>query len=203
MKRETNHRRSAPRERRRSRAKQVQHRRFVLVVCLLALMVVVTAASSHSCREEAGTVTKHLDPTTTSTVPTLVSAFYNANLMPAESGPASTPVAVLALDFDAVAGTLAFRLEVATPLADPSIAALCQGSPGERGATIFTLFPGPSVAGDFTGVLAEGTVNPLDLVGPLKGASLEDLVRLVQTGGVYASIGTRQYPIDAVRGQIE
>jgi hypothetical protein len=166
-------------------------------------MVVITAASSYSCGDEAGPGTTILDPTTTTTLPPLVSAVYTAKLTSGESEPASAPVALLSLEFDASAGTLAFRLEVTTQLADPSVAALCEGPPGENGATILTLFPGPSVAGDFTGVLAEGAVNAGDLVGPLKGATLEDLVRLLQAGGAYATIGTRQCPIDAVRGQIK
>ncbi len=166
-------------------------------------MIVITAVSAHSCRQE--TVVRHAPSasTTTSTAPPLVSANYTAQLTPPESQPAATtPVAVLTLDFDAAAGTLAYRLEVTTQLADPSIAAICQGTPGANGATVFTLFPGPSVAGDFSGVLAEGAILAADLVGPLQGAALEDLVRLIRDGGVYATIGTRQFPIDAVRGQI-
>jgi hypothetical protein len=166
-------------------------------------MVVITAASSHSCGAETAPEATPAAPTTTSTLPPLASAVYTARLTPTGSQPASLPVAILTLDFDATAGTLAFRLEVATRLADPSVAALCQGSPAEDGAAVFTLFPGPSVAGDFSGVLAEGPITAGDLVGPLKGAGLEELVRLIQAGGVYATIGTRQCPIDAVRGQLE
>lgn len=203
MKHETHRRRSAPTRARRTRAQQAQHRRFVLVVCLLVLMVVITAVATHSCKEEGIAGRSPSGSTTTSTALPLVSAIYTAQLTPGESQPtATTPVAVLTLDFDATAGTLAYRLEVTTQLADPSIAAICQGSPGAHGATLFTLFPGPSVAGDFSGVLAEGTISAVDLVGPLQGATLEDLVRLMEDGGVYATIGTRQFPIDAVRGQI-
>ena len=203
MKHETHSSRSAPARVRRTRAQRVQHRRFVLAVCLLALMVVITAVSSHSCRQEGVAGRAPSGPTTTTTAPPLVSATYTAQLTPGEPRPtATTPVAVLTLDFDAAAGTLAYRLEVTTQLADPSIAAICQGSPGASGATLFTLFPGPSVAGDFSGVLAEGAISAVDLVGPLQGAALEDLVRLIEDGGVYATIGTRRFPIDAVRGQI-
>lgn len=165
-------------------------------------MVVITAVASHSCREEGVVEPSPAGSTTTSTLPPLATADYAAQLTGESQPAATTPVAVLSLHFDAAAGTLMYRLEVITPLADPGIAAICRGAPGANGATLFTLFPGPTVAGDFSGVLAEGTISAVDLVGPLQGATLEDLVRLMEDGGVYATIGTRQFPIDAVRGQI-
>jgi hypothetical protein len=68
---------------------------------------------------------------------------------------------------------------------------------------VFTIFPGPTVAGNFSGVLAEGSMTPGDLVGPLKGGRLTDLVLLVKNGGAYAAIGTPNEPVDALRAQIK
>ena len=192
---------------RRTRAERVQHRRFVLCVALLALMVVVTAVSSHSCRDDASAGGSAPMSTSTTLDPklALVSTTYTAELLGAVSSAPSPlgPVAVLTLQFDAVAQTMTYRLEITAQLADPAIAAICQGSPGENGSTVFTLFSGPSVAGDFSGVLAEGTISPGELIGPLQGADIADLALLIESGGAYASIGTNGHPIDAVRGQIE
>ena len=109
---------------------------------------------------------------------------------------------LLTLEYDAETGTLSYALEVTTELANPSIAALCQGSQDGRGTTVVTLFPGPALTGSFSGVLAAGTLADEDLVGPLWGASVADLVRLLDAGTAYATIGTTDFPIDAVRGQI-
>jgi hypothetical protein len=195
--------------RRRTRAEQVQSRRFALTVCLLALMVVITAAVSYSSGAEAtpktaAAVSEAITTTTLDPAASLISATYTAELKSGDSGSAyGGPRALLTLDFDATAQTVTYKLQITAPLANPSTATICQSEPGQGDSTVFTIFPGPTVAGNFSGVLAEGSMTPGDLVGPLKGGRLTDLVLLVKNGGAYAAIGTPNEPVDALRAQIK
>ncbi len=195
--------------RRRNRAEQVQIRRLVLTVCLLGLMVVLTAAVSYSSRVQASPQTLPLLPdgvTTTTLDPAagLVSATYSAELRVSDPTSASAdPRALLTLKYDATTRTVSYRLEVTVPLANPSAAAICQGTPDQLGSTVFTIFPGPPIAGKFSGVLAEGEITAADLVGTLQGHELTHLVLLVKSGAAYATIGTTGRPVDAIRGQIK
>ncbi len=195
--------------RRRSRAEKVQVRRFIVAVCLLGLMIVVTAAVSYASRVEASAQTSarpagNSTDTTLDPAARLVSSTYTAELRVGGPTPSSAdPRALLTLRYDAAARTLSYRLEVTTPLANPSVAAICQGLPGQAGNTVFTVFPGPTIAGRFSGVLAEGEITSTDLVGTLQGRELTDLVLMVENGSAYATIGTASYPVDAIRGQIK
>ncbi len=191
---------------RRTRAQQVQSRRFTLVVCLLALSVVVTAVGSYSARAEASSdaaTPAPADSTGTPVDPTanLVSATYTAELR-GDYNNVGSGRALLTLDYDADLETLSYVLEITSPLGSPSVAAICQGSPGQAGTTVFTIFAGPTVAGDFSGTLSQGEVAASDLVGPLQGSRLADLALMLSRGEAYATIGTASVPVDAVRGQI-
>ena len=187
----------------RSRGEQIHRRRFVLIISSLALMVVITAAASYSSEEEALAKVAPTDPTTSQTPQvSLASGMYVADLTAAASESSAATIAVLTLEYDADTGTLSYALDVTTQLANPSVAAICQGVPGAKGTTVVTLFPGPTLTGPFFGVLAAGTLADEDLVGPLRDGSVADLLRLVDAGTAYATIGTTEFPIDAVRGQI-
>jgi hypothetical protein len=200
-------RRHGSRRRRVSRAERVQTRRFALAVCLLALLVVITAVASYSTRAEAttpepsSTVSDASPSTTIDPAALLISATYTAELRGSDSGSAS-PHGFLTLRYDADAQTIAYKLQIITSLQTPCVAAICQGPPGQSGGTVFTLFPGPAIAGNFSGVLAEGQIYAADLVGSLKDSRLADLVLLIESGKAYATVGTASRPIDAIRGQI-
>lgn len=78
----------------------------------------------------------------------------------------------------------------------------------------FLAGPLPAGGGRTDGVLAEGTVTAADLVGPLAGHSLEDLVVLMRNGETYVNVHTNDgvappntgpgdFPGGEIRGQIE
>jgi hypothetical protein len=77
---------------------------------------------------------------------------------------------------------------------------------GENGPVVAWLYPSgpPSVLipGMFNGVLAEGTITAANLVGPLAGLTLNDLLDAVKAGNAYANIHTTQNPGGEIRGQI-
>ena len=78
--------------------------------------------------------------------------------------------------------------------------------PGANGDVVAWLYPsGPPpelLPGRHNGVLSQGTLTDADLVGPLAGATLGDLVQLLADGGAYVNVHTSQFPGGEIRGQI-
>ena len=77
---------------------------------------------------------------------------------------------------------------------------------GVNGPVVAWLYPSAPPAtlipGRFSGVLAQGTITAADLVGPLAGAELSDLIAAMSSGAAYVNVHTTQYPGGEVRGQI-
>jgi hypothetical protein len=73
--------------------------------------------------------------------------------------------------------------------------------------------PGPLGAGSQQGKLAEGTITAANLVGPLAGHPLSDLIAAIQAGNAYVNVHTNDgvaptntgpgdYPGGEIRGQL-
>ena len=77
------------------------------------------------------------------------------------------------------------------------------GKKGEEGAPVVGLFGGPKKEGKFSGVLAKGTIMDKDLVGPLAGKTIGDLVAMIKDGGAYVNVHTAKVPNGELRGQIK
>ena len=79
---------------------------------------------------------------------------------------------------------------------------------GEAGPIVVWLYPAPSqqapkmISGLFNGVLATGSITAADLIGPLQGKTVGDLMQQMQAGNAYANIHTTANPAGEVRGQI-
>jgi hypothetical protein len=77
---------------------------------------------------------------------------------------------------------------------------------GVNGPVVAWLYPSAPPAqlipGRSSGILAQGTITADDLVGPLAGQSLDDLIEAMSTGNAYVNVHTDQYPPGEVRGQI-
>jgi hypothetical protein len=77
---------------------------------------------------------------------------------------------------------------------------------GVNGPVVVWLYPDAPPAqlipGRFSGVLAEGVITEADLVGPLAGMTLQDLIDAMAAGNTYINVHTSQYPGGEVRGQI-
>ncbi len=77
---------------------------------------------------------------------------------------------------------------------------------GVNGPVVAWLYPsGPPaqlIPGRSSGVLATGTITEADLVGPLAGQSLADLVDEMEAGNTYVNVHTSQFPPGEIRGQI-
>lgn len=80
---------------------------------------------------------------------------------------------------------------------------LHQGKPGSEGPVIAPLYIGAKRAGEFDGLLAEGTITARDLRGPLAGKTLDDLLTLIRNGDVYVNVHTDQHPAGEISGVLE
>jgi hypothetical protein len=91
------------------------------------------------------------------------------------------------------------------------------GEDNMNGPVVVKLFPANGASakkGSFTGVLAEGTITSADLIGPMLGSPLADLVFELRDGKAYVNIHTNDgmdppdsgpgdYRKGEIRGQIE
>jgi hypothetical protein len=96
-----------------------------------------------------------------------------------------------------------------------------QGPRGSTGPIVVWLYPSttpdqpaPPNGGPIEGVIARGTIQATDLVGPLAGHPLSDLVALLRSGGAYTNVhtsdgdttlneGPGDFPAGEIRGQIK
>ena len=74
------------------------------------------------------------------------------------------------------------------------------GSESENGPVVAFLFAG-NVA-EQNGILSEGIITAEDLIGPLEGMSLAELINQIEDGGIYVNVHTTEYPSGAIRGQL-
>ena len=102
-----------------------------------------------------------------------------------------------------------------TDLSNAVTAELHLGGPTANGPVVFKLFPRHGEAtkkGPFTGVLAEGTITAADLMGPMQGSPIADLVDELREGSAYVNIHTNDgvdgskpgpgnYRLGEIRGQ--
>ena len=84
-----------------------------------------------------------------------------------------------------------------------TVARLHEGKIGATGATIFTIYGGPTKSGLYTGTIAQGSFTADDLAGPLKGQTIDDLVGLIETDSVYLNVGSEAHPDGEIRGQLQ
>jgi hypothetical protein len=161
-------------------------RRLIVVLAVFALFVVgaVPALSANSAKN------------------------FRTHLTGAEEVPAvdtrAQGQAIFKLSAD---GTeLHYKLIVAN-IHDVTQAHIHVGAAGVNGPVVAFLYPdGPPpqlIPGRFQGVLATGTITASNLVGPLSGASMEDLLEEIESGNAYVNVHTLANPAGEVRGQID
>ncbi len=98
--------------------------------------------------------------------------------------------------------TLDYRITV-SDIENVTAAHVHEGKMGKSGPPIALIAIGGKKEGKFSGTLAEGTITEKDLLGPLKGKSVRDLVKEIEAGNAYVNVHTGKSPGGEVRGQIE
>jgi hypothetical protein len=112
--------------------------------------------------------------------------------------------------------SIAYKLTVAK-IANAAEADLHLGPATANGPLVVKLFPVHGAAtkkGEFSGVLAEGKFGAADLIGPMLGSPLQDLIDQIREGNTYTNVhtndgmdppnsGAGDYRVGEIRGQIK
>jgi hypothetical protein len=206
------------RDGRKRQRQQTASRRLALavVVLLVAAVVVVAFSLPRGGKTTNSTSTSGPRASSTSTInatsgtmTTLASAGstaggagYSATLSGQNEVPARSTAAGGTLTVTVQGGSIHYSL-VVSAIVNASVARLHEGKAGTIGATIATLFTGPTKTGSFTGTLAEGSFAAADLQGPLSGKTVADLIALIKSGSVYLNVGISGNPTGEIRGQLQ
>ena len=93
-------------------------------------------------------------------------------------------------------GSLYFEIE-AHDFENITMAHLHIGREGEIGSPVFWLYPDRPppklIPGFFKGVLARGEIMEKDLIGPMRGKSLDSLISELRRGNIYLNIHTKTH----------
>jgi hypothetical protein len=105
------------------------------------------------------------------------------------------------------AGTeIRYKLTV-TDLNNVTMAHLHLGALGKNGPPVVWLYPSApppkEIDGPSNGVLSEGSVNAGNLVGPMAGKAIGDLVAAIKAQNIYVNVHTREHSAGEIRGQVQ
>jgi hypothetical protein len=134
------------------------------------------------------------------------SAKFEATLSGKEQAPPIDTPAKAAFVLSGNGKSLHYTLSV-VDIENATMAHIHIGHAGEEGPIAVWLYPSnPSPVvrkGKFTGVLAQGTITAANLMGPLQGKTLEDLVSVIKVGDAYVNVHTTAHPGGEIRGQLK
>lgn len=99
-----------------------------------------------------------------------------------------------------------YRLSV-SEMENVTMAHLQLGKADTTGPVVVWLYPERPppklIRGMFTGVLAEGSIEAGELLGPLQGRLAGDLIAELRAGNAYVNVHSNRYPEGEIRGQVE
>lgn len=87
-----------------------------------------------------------------------------------------------------------------------TMAHIHMGASGKNGPPIVWLYPAkayPVKMGKRSGLLARGSFTASNLVGPLQGKTIADLMKEMRKGDLYVNVHTKAHPDGEIRGKIE
>lgn len=100
---------------------------------------------------------------------------------------------------------LSYRLNVAN-IDDVMMAHIHLAEPGVNGDVVVWLYPSAPppqlIPGRTGGTLATGTITDANLVGPLAGMTVSDLIAEIEAGNAYVNVHTAAHGGGEIRGQI-
>ena len=103
--------------------------------------------------------------------------------------------------FDLLDNHINFKVNV-TMLKNIQSVQIYRGEFGQNGEIIISLLNSSSPIDVDNGTLVKGQLTAKDLVGSLKGKTINELVQLFNNTKTYLNIHTEQYPNGEIRGQI-
>ena len=109
--------------------------------------------------------------------------------------------------------TLVYRL-IVDDISNVTASHIHLAAKGVNGSVVAILFHGSAASGPISGIIAEGTIESADLIGPLAGQDLSVLVEAMRSGGAYVNVhtddgvaptntGPGDFPGGEIRGQIQ
>ena len=158
-----------------------------------------SSSSSTSTVAPTTTTSLALSSTTSTTTETYGATLSGKNEIPTRSGSAT---GFVSFTVDSAGTTVAYVVLVDN-INNVTLVKIHEGKAGATGAAIATLFGGPTKSGSLSGVLSRGSLTAADLVGPLKGKTIADFLKLVTSGQLYVNVGTTTHPSGEIRGQIK
>ncbi len=132
---------------------------------------------------------------------------FVAELSAAAAGTDSLAAGRASFESNIDGSSISYRLEV-EGIQNVTMAHIHVSSqPGGNGSPAVWLYPAAPPAtlipGEFTGLLAEGQITASNLVGPLAGLTLDDLLVAIKEHRAYVNVHTEQFPAGAIRGPVE
>lgn len=122
--------------------------------------------------------------------------------------PANASQSEARAQFELEDGVIKYKLRMRKPIEDAFMAHIHVGPTGANGPICVWLFGQPPAASnpridfDKNDTVARGEIDASDLVGPLAGKTLEDLVALLNSGGAYVNLHTAAFPGGELRAQV-
>jgi hypothetical protein len=165
-----------------------------------------TSTAANQTASSSTTSTSLNASTTTSTATSLANGTltYSAVLSGQNEIPALSTSASGALTLTVAAdGSSVYYVFMVNKIANLTLARLREGKGGATGATILTIYGGPTRSDVFTGVVTQGSFTADQLGGSLRGKTIADLVSLIKAGSAYFNVGTTGHPSGEIRGQLK
>lgn len=153
-------------------------RKVVLLLALASLAALVTAGVAFAASNEK----------------------FDAYLAGGNEIPPVDTVAVGEAEYEVDNGALEYELE-AEDIENVVAGHIHLGAANSNGPVVVSLISDEACDFDEDEVECEGVITEADLVGPLAGQSLEDLLAAMRSGGTYTNVHTAQNPGGEIRGQ--
>ena len=126
---------------------------------------------------------------------------FSAELTGGEEVPPVDTNATGIANFQNNVQTINYQLSV-NDLVNVTQAHIHRGEEGENGKIVVTLYNTTMPTGPMSGLLSQGNITAANLVGPLAGQQLTDLVSIMDNGTAYVNVHTKDFPLGEIRGQI-
>lgn len=171
----------------------MQGRRRVALIAGLSVIIAAMVGTVATALPQVLNMTTHMSTAEEVPVP---------NFDAIERNPQGTTVLRLGND-----GNLTYRLNVAN-IENVTMAHIHLAPPGVPGPIVVWLYPSEPpfaptpIPGFSNGPLASDTIIAGDLVGPLAGGTLDDLLDEIRAGNAYVNVHTVQNGPGEIRGQI-
>ena len=171
-----------------------------LLACAFALAPATATAQSGEGQGWSDTAVVMMTP---DQVPNLTTP------IPADQNPMGATV----ISMNETNGEVCYQLWV-SGIPNVTQAHIHQGAPGVEGPIVVSLYPSTDPnrssgdanttehPGNFSGLLMTGNISASDLVGPMAGMTVNDLISAMRSGELYVNVHTVQNPGGEIRGQI-